>query len=107
VHYSARRYDQPYDQGRKAVELDSGSVTAYTLMRWAYESRGMSAEALEAFERERAFAGDTPTTRLKRAQVLAAAGRDDEARSILKELTARREREWVSAHEVAVAYALL
>ena len=103
VLFYARRYDEAVKQCRKALELDPGSVAAYTLMRWAYESRGMGAEALEAFERERAFAGDTPTTRLKRAQVLAAAGRGDEARSILKELTARREREWVSAHEVAVA----
>ena len=38
-----------------------------------------------------------------RHQVLAASGRADESRSILKELTARREREWVSAHEIAVA----
>src|SRR5947209_3926693 len=107
VLFYARRYDETVEQCRKALELDPGSVTAYTVMRWAYERRGLGREALDAFERESAFAGDTPTTRLKRAQVLAAAGRGDEARSILKELIARREREWVSANEIAVAYALL
>jgi serine/threonine protein kinase/tetratricopeptide (TPR) repeat protein len=107
VLFYARRYDEAVEQCRKALELDPGSVAAYTVMRWAYERRGMGREALEAFEREGAFAGDTPTTRLKRAQVFAVAGRADEARSILKELVARREREWVSANEIAVAYALL
>jgi serine/threonine protein kinase/tetratricopeptide (TPR) repeat protein len=107
VLFYARRYDEAVEQCRKALELDPGSVAAYTVMRWAYERRGMAREALEAFEREGAFAGDTPTTRLKRAQVLAAAGRADESRTILKELIARRERDWVSAHEIAVAYALL
>jgi tetratricopeptide (TPR) repeat protein len=107
VLFYARRYDEAVEQCRKALELDPGSVAAYTVMRWAYERRGMGREALEAFERERAFAGDSPTTRLKRAQVLAAAGRGDEARPVLKEVVARRGREWVSAHEVSVAYALL
>jgi serine/threonine protein kinase/tetratricopeptide (TPR) repeat protein len=107
VLFYAQRYDEAVEQCRKALELDPGSVAAYTVMRWAYERRGMSKEALDAFERERAFAGDSPTTRLKRAQVLAVAGRGDESRSILKELVARREREWVSAYEVAVAYSLL
>ncbi|HYY93927.1 MAG TPA: tetratricopeptide repeat protein, partial [Pyrinomonadaceae bacterium] len=107
VLFYARRYDEAVEQCRKALELDPGSVAAYTVMRWAYERRGMGREALEAFERESAFAGDTPTTRLKRAQVLASAGRADESRTILKELIARRERDWVSAHEIAVAYALL
>jgi eukaryotic-like serine/threonine-protein kinase len=105
--FYARRYDEAVEQCRKALELDPGSVAAYTVMRWAYERRGMGREALDAFARESAFAGDTPTTRLKRAQVFAVAGRPDEARSILKELVARREREWVSANEIAVAYALL
>ena len=36
---------------RKALELDPGLVAAYTVMRWAYESRGMSAEEISRRER--------------------------------------------------------
>ena len=53
------------------------------------------------------FAGDTPTTRAKRAHVLAATGNTEEAKRILEELLARRPREGVTAFEIAVIYGLL
>src|SRR5205085_9503098 len=105
VLFYARRFDEAVEQCRKALELDPGSVAAYTVMRWAYERRGMGREALDAFEHEGAFAGDMPTTRLKRAQVFAASARRHEPPSRLKVLTPRRDREGVSGHELAVAYA--
>lgn len=67
----------------------------------------MHAEALAVFEQERVFAGDPPTTRAKRAQVLAATGNTEEASEVLAELLARRPKEWVTAYEIAVIYCLL
>jgi Flp pilus assembly protein TadD len=64
-------------------------------------------EAFRIYEKERAFAGDTPTTRAKLAHVLAVSGRADEARRILQELVARRKQRWVTAYELAVVYSLL
>ncbi|MBC8030163.1 MAG: tetratricopeptide repeat protein [Pyrinomonadaceae bacterium] len=69
--------------------------------------KGMCDEALAVYERERAFAGDSATTRAKRAHVLASCGRSDEAREILARLVARRDEEWVTAYEIAVVYSLL
>jgi tetratricopeptide (TPR) repeat protein len=89
------------------LEIDPGAVAAHVVLRWAYEKKGMREEALAVFEQERAFAGDTPTTRAKRAHVLACCGRADEAREILRELLARREDEWVTAYEIAVINSLL
>jgi len=107
VLFLAGRFDDAIEQCRKALELDPGAVAAHTVLRWAYERKGMSHEALAAFEQERVFAGDTPTTHAKRAHLLAAIGRHDEARVILQEILERRQQQWVTAYEVAIIYGLL
>jgi eukaryotic-like serine/threonine-protein kinase len=107
VLFHARRYDEAVAQCRRALELDPGSVAAHVVMRWSYGMKGMAAEAFAIYEKERAFAGDTPTTLAKYAHVLAAVGRAEEARAILRELTASREEQWVTAYELGLIYALL
>ena len=107
VLFLAGKFDEAITQCRKALELDSGSVAAHTVLRWAFERKGMHAEALAAFEQERSFAGDTPTTHAKRAHVLAAIGKFDEARVIVEELVAKRSENWVTAYEIAIIYCLL
>ena len=107
VLFLAGRYDDAIAQCRKALELDSGAVSAHTVLRWAYEKKGMHREALSAYEQERVFAGNTPTTRIKRASVLASVGRPDEARVILEEILAHRSEHWVSAYEIAIVYGLI
>jgi TolB-like protein/Flp pilus assembly protein TadD len=107
ILFLACRFDEAAEQCRKALELDPGSIAAHVVMRWAYEKKGLREEALAVFEQERAFAGDTPTTRAKRAHVLAACGRRDEAREILTDLLARRDDEWITAYEIAIVHSLL
>src|SRR4030095_13766286 len=63
VLFLASRFDDAIAQCRKALELDPGAVAAHTVLRWSYERKGMVAEALAAYEQERVFAGETPTTR--------------------------------------------
>jgi tetratricopeptide (TPR) repeat protein len=104
VLFLAGRYDDTIEQCHKALELDSGAVSAHTVLRWAYEKKGKHNEALAAFEQERVFAGETPTTHAKRAQVLASVGRHDEARAILQEILTHRTKQWVSAYEIAIIY---
>ncbi|HYY93431.1 MAG TPA: protein kinase, partial [Pyrinomonadaceae bacterium] len=107
ILFFARRFDEATEQCHKALELDPGSVAAHVVLRWSYELRGLFDEAFAIYEKERAFAGDTPTMRAKLAHTLAAAGRADGARAVLEELLAGSEREGVSPYEVAVVYALL
>jgi len=107
VLFLAGRFDDCIEQCRKALELDTGAVAAHTILRWAYERKGMHNEAVAAYEQERVFAGDTPTTHAKRAHVLAAIGKHDEARVILQEILARRQEQWVTAYEIAIIYCLL
>jgi len=107
VLFLGGKFDEAITQCRKALELDSGSVAAHTILRWAFERKGMHAEALAAFEQERSFAGDTPTTHAKRAHVLAAIGKVDEAKAIVEELVTKRNENWVTAYEIAIIYCLL
>src|SRR5204863_1899824 len=100
----AGKFDEAVVQCRKALELDPGAVAAHTVLRWAYELKGMHAEALAAFEQERSFAGDTPTTHAKRAHVLAAIGKREEAQAILDEIINKRYQHWVKASELAILY---
>lgn len=107
VLFLAGRFDDAIKQCRRALELDPGAVAAHTVLRWSYERKGMHTEALAAYEQERSFAGDTPTTLAKRAHVLAAIGNHAEAREILAQIIAARNENWVTAYEIAIIYALL
>jgi tetratricopeptide (TPR) repeat protein len=107
VLFLAGKFDEAVAQAKKSLELDAGAVAAHTILRWAYELKGMHNEAMAAFEQERSFAGDTPTTHAKRAHVLAATGKRDEARSILNEIIAKRNQNWVTAYEIAIIYTWL
>ena len=107
VLFLANKFDEAVAQCKKSLELDPGAMAAHTILRWAYELKGMHSEALGAFEQERSFAGDTPTTHAKRAHVLAAVGKRDEARTILEEIIAKRNQNWVTAYEIAIIYTLL
>ncbi len=104
VLFLAGRYDDAIEQCHRAMELDTGAVSAHTVLRWSYEKKGMHAEALAAFEQERVFAGETATTHLKRASVLAAVGRHEEAEAVLAEVLERRATHWVSPYEIAIVY---
>jgi tetratricopeptide (TPR) repeat protein len=107
VLFLAGRFDDAIAQCHKALALDPGGVAAHTILRWAYEKKGMVPEALAAFEQERVFAGDTPTTRAKRAHVLAATGHIEQAREILADIIRERSEKWVTAYEIAIIYSLL
>jgi serine/threonine protein kinase/tetratricopeptide (TPR) repeat protein len=107
VLFLAGRFDDAIAQCHKALALDPGGAAAHTILRWAYEKKGMVPEALAAFDQERVFAGDTPTTRAKRAHVLAATGHIEQAREILAEIIRERNEKWVTAYEIAIVYSLL
>ena len=107
VLFLAGKFDEAVVQCRKSLEQDPGAVAAHTILRWAYELKGMHNEAMAAFEQERSFAGDTPTTHAKRAHVLAATGKREEAQAILNEIIANRNQNWVTAYEIAIIYTWL
>jgi eukaryotic-like serine/threonine-protein kinase len=107
VMFHAKLYDEAIAQTQRALEIDPGSVAAHVILRWTYEKKGMADEALAIYEKERAFAGDTPTTRAKFAHVLASSGKTEEARRIMQDLIAKGQGSHVTPYEIAVIYSLL
>ncbi|MCA1614865.1 MAG: protein kinase [Acidobacteria bacterium] len=107
VLFLAGRFDDAIGQCRRALELDPGSMSTHIVLRWCHEMQGACDDALAVYEQERAFAGDTPTTRAKYAHVLASCGDAAEARATLAELTGKGEARGALAYEVAVVYSLL
>ncbi|HEY0172396.1 MAG TPA: protein kinase [Pyrinomonadaceae bacterium] len=107
VLFLAGRFDDAINQCRRALELDPGSMSTHIVLRWCYEMQGACEDALAVYEQERAFAGDTPTTRAKYAHVLASCGDAAEARAALAELKGKGEARGALAYEVAVVHSLL
>jgi tetratricopeptide (TPR) repeat protein len=107
VLFYARLYDESIAQARRALEIDSASVGAHVILRWNYEKKNATDEALAIFEKEISFAGDTPTSRAKRAHVFAVVGKKQEAQQILDQLSANNEIEHITPYEIAIIYALL
>ncbi len=107
VLYLARLYDESIAQAEHSLELDPSSVGAHVILRWNYEMKNAPDKALAIFEKEVAFAGDTPTSRAKQAHVFAAVGKKDEALKTLEGLAKNNEIEHITPYEIAVIYALL
>ena len=107
VLYLARLYDESIAQAEHSLELDPSSVGAHVILRCIYEMKNAPYKALAIYEKEVAFAGDTPTSRAKRAHVFAAVGRKDEALQTLGELAKNNQIEHITPYEIAVIYALL
>jgi Tol biopolymer transport system component/TolB-like protein/tetratricopeptide (TPR) repeat protein len=107
VLFLAGRFDDAIEQCRRALELDPGSMSTHIVLRWCYEMQGACDDALAVYEQERAFAGDTPTTRAKYAHVLASCGDAASARATLEELIRKGEARGALAYEVAVVHSLL
>lgn len=107
VLFYARLYDESIAQAKRSLEIDPASVGAHVILRWNYEMKQMNDEALATYEKEVAFAGDTPTSRAKRAHVFAASGKKEEALKILDELFKDKQIEHITPYEIGVIYALL
>ena len=104
--FLARFYDESIVQAQRALEIDADSVGAHVILRWNYEKKGEAEKALAIYEKEIAKAGDTPTSRAKRAHVLAATGKKNEALKIVNQLIESDQSEQITPYEIAIIYAL-
>ena len=107
VLFLARLYDESIAQAKHSLEIDPSSVGAHVILRWNYEKNGMLDQAQAIYEKETAVAGDTPTTRAKKAHLLAALGKKEEALQIVNHLIETKEIEQITPYEISVIYALL
>jgi DNA-binding winged helix-turn-helix (wHTH) protein/tetratricopeptide (TPR) repeat protein len=104
---SAQRGPRAMAQWDKALELDEGFWASHLALAEMYAEQDMPEEALAAFRRSMALAGDNPKQLAALARFHAASGRLSDARRLLATLNGRAERQWVSPADLASIHAAL
>jgi len=102
-----RRFDEAISQLEHTLAMDARFLPGRLRLAVALALAGRKGDALARIEEASAAAPSQPRIRETRAFVLAASGRRDEARRELASLEADRSRRYVSAWEIARAYAVM
>lgn len=102
AYYYARQYDTAAGHLLKLVEREPESTGATYVLGLVYQKKGMSKEALEAFEK--VYRKDPLPTASAFGYALALAGRKAEAYRLLNELEEMSKRTNVSPKEKAIIY---
>ncbi len=96
--YYARRYDEAIEQLRRTVDLDSNYPVTYWILGLLLRKTGRYELAISEGEKGVQLSGGSPLMRAALAHTLGAAGRADEARQILDELTALAKQKYVAPY---------
>ena len=104
VLYLARQYDRAIDQYRKAVELDPRFMLTHIWFGRPYLEKGMFDLAISELETGVRLSGEGTLALAMLGHGLASAGREREAREILRRLLDRSKETYVPSYWVAVVY---
>ena len=105
--YYARNYDQAIGQGQKAMQLDPNYARTHFWLGRVYSQKGMHREAIAAAEKILESMPDSTLGLTEMAYSLAAAGRQTEAREILRRLDERSMSAFVPAYNLAIIHIAL
>jgi TolB-like protein/DNA-binding winged helix-turn-helix (wHTH) protein/Tfp pilus assembly protein PilF len=105
--YYARNYDQAIEQGQKAMQLDPNYVRTHFWLGRVYSQKGMHTEAIAASEKILESMPDSTLGLTEMAYSLAVAGRQTQARKILRRLEERSMSAFVPAYNLAVIHIAL
>ena len=103
--YMARDYERAAEEALRTLDLEPQFPAAQSTLGLVYEQQGRHEESLLALERTRAATGDHPSTLAALCHTLASAGRTEDARAVLGQLTQFSEQHAVSHFWLAVAQA--
>lgn len=103
-HFEGRDEDA-IEQGRKAVDLDEGFFPTRFFLGLAYQQRGLFDEAIAELEQARVLSQGSTFMTAALGGALAAAGRREEARAILRGLEEIASRKYVPQTAVAAIHA--
>jgi Flp pilus assembly protein TadD len=105
--YYARDYAQAIEQGQKAMQLDPNYARTHFWLGRVYSQKGMHREAVLASEKLLETMPDSNLGLTEMAYTLAAAGKQTEARKILRRLEERSKSAFVPAYNLAVIHIAL
>jgi len=97
----AREYDKAIEHGSRTVEMDANFFPGYFYLGMAYQGNGQFAEAAAALQKARVLSNNSTLMVAALGGTLAAWGKHEEARNILRELEQMGRRKYVSQVFVA------
>jgi serine/threonine-protein kinase len=101
VFHYARQYDEAITQCRKTIEMYPDYLIAHRRLGMSYAEKGMFQEAETEFGKALSLSENDSETMSARAYAYAAAGRKDDARSILDRLNELAQEVYVSPYTLA------
>ena len=101
TYYFAREYDKAIEHGSRTVDMDPNFFPGYFYLGMAYQINGQFAEAAAALQQARALSNNSTLMVASLGGTLAAWGKQEEARNILRELEQMGRRKYVSQVFVA------
>ena len=104
-HFCARHWDEALGYYRKALEIDPSFHFAVFYAARCYVQKGEFDEAIAESRRAVALSGGSALTVAGLGYAYAAAGRKGEAREVLRDLTGRSGRRYVSPYLIATIHA--
>jgi serine/threonine-protein kinase len=99
----ANRNDEAIEQLRKTIEMDPTFDLTHWFLGQAYENKGQLMKAVAEYEKATQLAPD-PAVFASLARAFALAGRKEEARKILANLTSESHRRYIPAYSLAVVH---
>ena len=100
---TADRGDEAIEQLRKTIEMDPTFDLAPWFLGQAYEDKGRLAEAIAQYEKAMQLSPD-PAVQASLARAYVLAGRKEEARKILDDLTTVSRQRYIPAYSLAVIH---
>jgi eukaryotic-like serine/threonine-protein kinase len=104
TYFFARRYEDAIEHGRRTVEMDPSFFPGYFYLGLAYQLSGKFAEAAAALEQARVLSNHSTLMIATLGGIFAQWGKQEQARSILRELQELGLRKYVSQVFVAAIY---
>ncbi|MDP2886254.1 MAG: protein kinase [Ignavibacteria bacterium] len=105
AHYFAGEYDKAVEQFCRTIEMDSTFGLAHLRLGLTYEELGNLNEGIVELQKAMQFAEGTTEAITGLGHAYAVAGREKDARKILRGLITMRGKRYVSPYGIAVVYA--
>jgi tetratricopeptide (TPR) repeat protein len=102
--YFLERYDETIAEAERLIEFEPAFFSAYWMLGLAKAEKGLYEEAVEVFDRGRAYSYGDAALEGYAGWARALAGRADEARAIAEQLKARRAGGYVAAACIGQIY---